>query len=293
MKKKIEPSTTIQKPIARGCLKLKKEERSRDTNWGNCFCVFILFCLVLYYCCTWVFLVWMLCIQLIIFGTCVNCSSNCGFRFWRVRHGCQQYHRVPIGVNHVSLVSLSPPQSNIEDLVSRYIVSENIGKKSMMKRSKLIKYRSRPVYCGRGGSTRNNRKEACLSPTIGKISSDYKNHGSNSRRMTRRAYASWSSKEISRTLTEKHFLCYEEARMSFPSPLALITLLFFFKELKLFEIGNIFLELDFKSLISHLAWGFKFFHFHYKEVVNRNYFKPYLGKDVRKLLKESLVLQNG
>ncbi|KAI5648302.1 hypothetical protein M9H77_34307 [Catharanthus roseus] len=50
-------------------------------------------------------------------------------------------------------------------------------------------------------------------------------------------------------------LCYEKARMSFSSTLT-----------KLFVISNIFLKLDLKSLISLLVLGFKFFHFHYKEI---------------------------
>lgn len=90
----------------------------------------------------------------------------------------------------------------------------------------------------------------------------------------------------------KHFLCNEEAEMSFSSSLVLITLLFFLKELKLFKVGNISLELDFKSFVSRVTWGFKFFHFYSKQVINKNYFKPDLGKDVGNVLRESLVLQN-
>ncbi|KAI5658373.1 hypothetical protein M9H77_27166 [Catharanthus roseus] len=49
-------------------------------------------------------------------------------------------------------------------------------------------------------------------------------------------------------------LCYEKARMSFSSTLALTNLLFSFKELNLFEFYIIFLKLDFKIFISRLTW---------------------------------------
>ncbi|KAI5649437.1 hypothetical protein M9H77_35442 [Catharanthus roseus] len=73
-------------------------------------------------------------------------------------------------------------------------------------------------------------------------------------------------KENPKNAKREQSLCYKKGRMSFSSTLTVINISFSFKKLKLFVISNIFLKLDLKFLISLLVLGFKFFHFHYKEI---------------------------